>query len=177
MFSVVLTVLIPLVFEFSGGSPVGALVDRVVDTGVGTAIALGAIIAWPTREAPRMRDLLAAYGVAEGRWLEAILNACADSDQDGSLRSTRLAARRARTEAHNAVRLALAEPEADGRTAQPLRIVLAGNRSDQRVCAGARGDGPRWRARCPRQAIDPYLFTLHARFQETAVCDTGWRPA
>ena len=32
LFSAVLTVLIPLVFEFSGGSPVGALVDRVVDT-------------------------------------------------------------------------------------------------------------------------------------------------
>ena len=48
LFSVVLTVLIPLVVEFSGGSPVGALVDRVVRTGVGTAIALGAFILWPT---------------------------------------------------------------------------------------------------------------------------------
>ena len=167
LFSVVLTVLIPLVFEFSGGSPVGALVDRVVDTGVGTAIALGAIVVWPTREAPRMRDRLAAYVVAEGRWLEAILNACAGGDQDGSLRSTRLAARRARTEAHNAVRLALAEPRSRRPDAPPLRSVLAA--IDQisecaLVLAATVHDG----ARAPRQALIPYLFTLHARFQEIA---------
>jgi uncharacterized membrane protein YccC len=43
LFSVVLTVLIALLAEFSGGSPVGALLDRIVDTAAGTAIALGAI--------------------------------------------------------------------------------------------------------------------------------------
>ena len=167
LFSVVLTVLIPLVVEFSGGSAVGALVDRVVETGVGTAIALGAFILWPTRQAPRMRDRLAAYIVAEGRWLEAILNACVDGDPDGSLRSTRLAARRARTEAHNAVRLALAEPRSRRPDARPLRSVLAA--IDQisecaLVLAATVHDG----ARAPRQALIPYSSKLHARFREIA---------
>lgn len=59
LFSVVLTVLIALVVEFSGGSPVSALFDRIVDTAVGTAIALSTFTLWPTREGPQMLESLA----------------------------------------------------------------------------------------------------------------------
>ena len=41
LFSVVLVVLVALMVEFSGGSPIGALIDRLIDTAVGAGIALG----------------------------------------------------------------------------------------------------------------------------------------
>ena len=59
LFSIVLVALIALLVEFSGGSPVGALVDRILDTALGTAIALAAFIVWPTREVPRTLESLA----------------------------------------------------------------------------------------------------------------------
>ena len=40
---VLLTVLVALTAEFGGGSPIGALGDRLVDTGAGVALALIAI--------------------------------------------------------------------------------------------------------------------------------------
>ena len=120
LFSVVLVVLIALLVEFSGGSPVGALVDRILDTALGTAIALAAFIVWPTREMPRTLECLAEYVAAEGQWLDAILNAYAGDDLQ-PLRSTRLAARRARTEAWDAVRRALAEPPRRRPDDRPLR--------------------------------------------------------
>ncbi len=57
LFSVVLVVPAALLVEFSGGSPVGALIDRIVDTAVGAAIVLGAFTLWPTREAPQTHAL------------------------------------------------------------------------------------------------------------------------
>ena len=125
LFSLLLTVLIALLAEFSGGSPVGVLLDRIIDTAIGTAIALGAIMLWPTREAPRTLDRLRAYVAAEGEWLDAILTAYADGDAPQTLRTTRLAARRARTLARAAVQRSLAEPRRRRPDSAPLRAVLA----------------------------------------------------
>jgi uncharacterized membrane protein YccC len=125
LFSLLLAVLIALLAEFSGGSPVGVLLDRIIDTAIGTAIALGAIMLWPTREAPRTLDRLSAYVAAEGEWLDAILTAYADGDAPETLRTTRLAARRARTLARAAVQRSLAEPRRRRPDGAPLRAVLA----------------------------------------------------
>jgi hypothetical protein len=125
LFSLLLAVLIALLAEFSGGSPVGVLLDRIIDTAIGTAIALGAIMLWPTREAPRTLDRLRAYVAAEGEWLDAILTAYADGDAPQTLRTTRLAARRARTLARAAVQRSLAEPRRRRPDSAPLRAVLA----------------------------------------------------
>jgi uncharacterized membrane protein YccC len=125
LFSLLLAVLIALLAEFSGGSPVGVLLDRIIDTAIGTAIALGAIMLWPTREAPRTLDRLSAYVAAEGEWLDAILTAYADGDAPQTLRTTRLAARRARTLARAAVQRSLAEPRRRRPDGAPLRAVLA----------------------------------------------------
>lgn len=50
-----LTAVIALVAQFGGGSPIGALVDRSIDVGVGTIIALGVFLIYPSRSAPRPR--------------------------------------------------------------------------------------------------------------------------
>ena len=151
LFSVVLTVLIALLVQFSGGSPVGALLDRIVDTAVGTAIVLSTITLWPTREAPRMLESLALYVTAEGGWFDAILNAYAGDDRR-SLRSTRLAARRARMDAWDAVRRALAEPPPPASRRSTTARRAGRNRPDQRERAGTRRGRTRWRQRAARGA-------------------------
>jgi len=162
LFSVVLVVLIALLVEFSGGSPVGALVDRILDTALGTAIALAAFIVWPTREMPRTLERLTEYVAAEGQWLDAILNAYAGDDLQ-PLRSTRLAARRARTEAWDAVRRALAEPPRRRPDDRPLRSLLSAmDEISERALtlAAAVHDG----ARAPREALAPYRTALDRGF-------------
>ena len=108
LFSVLLAVLIALLVQFSGGSPVGALGYRLVDTAVGTAVALVAITVWPSREVVRTRQALATYVTLEGHWVDSALEACGDGDPGGA-RSARLATRAARSDAHEAVRRALAD--------------------------------------------------------------------
>jgi Fusaric acid resistance protein-like len=44
-----LTAVIALVAQFGGGSPIGALVDRSIDVGFGTIIALSVFLIYPTR--------------------------------------------------------------------------------------------------------------------------------
>ena len=179
LFSVVLVVLVALLVEFSGGSPVGALIDRIVDTAVGAAIALGTFTLWPTREAPETHERLAAFVTAQGRWLAAILNAYSDDSDGRLLRPTRLAARRARVEAWDSVRRALAEPPRRRPDARPLRAVLTAMDDISQsalVLAAAVHDG----ARAPREALAPYLIALSGSFDEIAASirdDTRASPA
>ena len=158
--------LIALLVEFSGGSPVGALLDRLLDTALGTAIALATYLAWPTHEAPHMLESLALYVTAEGRWLDTILNAYAG--QDGpSMRSMRLAARRARIIAWDAVRRALAEPPRRRPDDQPLGVMLTTMdeiSESALVLAAAVHDG----ARGPRDSLAPYRRALDAGFGDLA---------
>jgi len=152
LFSVVLVVLVALLVEFSGGSPIGALIDRLIDTAVGAGIALGAFTLWPTRETPDAHNGLAAFVTAQGRWLAAILNAYSDDSDRRLLRPTRLAARRARVEARDSVRRALAEPPRRRPDARPMRAVLTAMddvSGSALVLAAAVHDG----ARAPREAL------------------------
>jgi len=175
LFSVVLVVLVALLVEFSGGSAVGALINRIVDTAVGAAIALGAFTLWPTREAPETHERLAAFVTAQGLWLDAILNAYSDDGDRRLLRPTRLAARRARVEAWDSVRRALAEPPRRRPDARPLRAVLTAMddvSESALVLAAAVHDG----ARAPREALAPYLTALRGSFDEIAasIRDGTW---
>jgi len=57
--SVLLTVLVALLVEFGGGSPIGALGDRAIDTLAGAAIALGVVTVargWSGRRLTRPGD-------------------------------------------------------------------------------------------------------------------------
>jgi hypothetical protein len=112
LFSVVLTILVALIAQFGGGSAIGALESRLLDTAIGGAIALGAFAIWPTREAPRLKESLATLVDTHHRWLDAILGALgrADPYEPRRLRSLRLQARGARREAEAALARALAEP-------------------------------------------------------------------
>ncbi len=172
LFSVVLVVLVALLVEFSGGSPVGALIDRLVDTAVGAVIALAAFTLWPTREALNTHERLAAFVTAQGLWFETILNAYSDDTDRRMLRPTRLAARRARVEAWDSVRRALAEPPRRRPDARPLHAVLTAMddvSESALVIAAAVHDG----ARAPREALAPYLTALSGSFCAIAASIRG----
>jgi hypothetical protein len=88
---------------------------------------------------------------------------------------TVLIARRARTEATNAVGRASAEPPRRRPDDQPLRAVLAA--MDQvSECALVLAAGVHDGARAPRQALAPYRVTLGARFRDivSAVHASAW---
>jgi uncharacterized membrane protein YccC len=175
LFSVVLTVLIALLVEFSGGSPVGVLLDRVIDTAVGGAIALSAVVLWPTPEAPQTRECLAALVTAHRHWLDAILRAFSDADDRRALRSTRLATRRARAQARESVQRALAEPPRRRPKAWPLHDMLTAMDEISEcalVLAAAVHDG----ARAPRETLTPYRNALNGSFDNIAASlrDDTW---
>jgi uncharacterized membrane protein YccC len=175
LFSVVLTVLIALLAEFSGGSPVGALVDRIVDTALGTAIPLGAITLWPPPQAPRALDHLAVYVTAEGGWLDAILTAYADGDIGQALRSTRLDARRARAQAQDAVRRAMSEPRRRRPDGRLLRAVLAAMDEISEYALGlaaAVHDG----ARAHHDVAHRYRHEVRNSFRTISSCLQGGAP-
>jgi uncharacterized membrane protein YccC len=112
LFSVLLTVVIALLAQFAGGSPIGALEDRLLDTALGGAIALAAFALWPTREAATSGQRLAVLVDRQRAWLELVLSGFQDDAayDRSALRDRRLETRRARADAEAAVARAQAEP-------------------------------------------------------------------
>ncbi len=166
LFSVVLTVLVALLAGFSGGSPASALTDRIIDTAIGTAIALAAFTLWPTREQPKALEALTGFVTAEARWLDAILTAYSGTGDRQPVRSARLAARRARTQAREAVARALAEPprrRPDGRPWQGLLAAMDQVSECALVLVAAVHDG----ARVQQEALAPYRIALDDGFAAT----------
>jgi uncharacterized membrane protein YccC len=112
LFSVTLTVLVALMVDFAGGSAIGAVEERIVDTAIGAAIALGAFALWPTPEEPALRQRVTDLIAAHVRWLDAIVAGLADPaayDPDAMHRE-RQATRVARANAEAALQRAAAEP-------------------------------------------------------------------
>jgi uncharacterized membrane protein YccC len=112
LFSVLLTIVIALLAQFGGGSPIGALEDRLLDTALGGAIALAAFALWPTRETTTLGHRLSVLVERQRGWLDLVLAAYHDDDayDRAALRDRRLETRRARAEAEAAVDRAQAEP-------------------------------------------------------------------
>jgi uncharacterized membrane protein YccC len=169
IFTLIVTPLVALIVEFGGGSAVGAVDDRIVDTAIGGAIALGAFALWPTREATAVGTRLAALVDAMSRWVLELLAAFADpaAYDRATIRADRLAARRARTAAVASVQRALAEPEGHGTDPRLMRAVL--DCMDQvaergLVMASALHEG----IRRPHPGAAPYAAALGATFSEVS---------
>ncbi|HEY0277257.1 MAG TPA: FUSC family protein, partial [Solirubrobacterales bacterium] len=113
LFSVLLTIVIALLAQFGGGSPIGALEDRLLDTALGGAIALTAFALWPTTEAASSAHRLAVLVDHQRAWLGLVLSGLADDgvrEDRSALRGIRLKTRQARADAEAAVARAQAEP-------------------------------------------------------------------
>jgi uncharacterized membrane protein YccC len=165
IFTLIVTPLVALMVEFGGGSTVGAVDDRVVDTAIGGVIALGAFALWPTREAPAVGARLADLVDAMSRWVVELLAAFGDpaAYDRAAIRAERLSARRARTAAVASVQRALAEPEGHGLDPRLMRAIL--DCMDQvaergLVLASALHEG----LRRPHPGAVPYAAALGAAF-------------
>ena len=101
-----LTGAVVILLSFEGVAPGAAVIDRVINTAFGSALALLAYAAWPTWErahtATAQADLLVAYT----HYLEAL----ADADKPDQRRAARIEARRARTNAQASLERLRAEP-------------------------------------------------------------------
>ncbi|MCW2567553.1 MAG: hypothetical protein JWN54_1650, partial [Mycobacterium sp.] len=111
-FSACVTAVITVLLAFAGLPGFSTVVDRLIDTVAGGAIAMLAYLVWPTWEAVRLRRSLALLLEAQGRYGAAVLRAYADPEARDveALRRARLEARLARTNAEASVNRAFAEP-------------------------------------------------------------------
>jgi uncharacterized membrane protein YccC len=110
LFVTAVTALIALLTAFFGLPELAAARDRVADTLLGGALALGAYVAWPTWEAPQLPERLAEFVELQGRYAAAVVRAYADSNAGGDLRAIQAKARLARSNAEASVDRWLAEP-------------------------------------------------------------------
>ena len=170
LFSVLLTILVALLVAFAGGSAIGAVEERIVDTAIGAVIALGAFALWPTREEPALRASLQALVAAHVRWLDAVVTGLADParyDADAMVRE-RLATRVARANAEAALQHAAAEParrRPDIERATALLDVLARIDDGALVLTETVQDR---RDRGPEPVIGAWGEALHASLEQLA---------
>ncbi len=148
LFSVLLTVVIALLAEFGGGSPIGALEDRLLDTALGGAIALAAFALWPTRETATLGHRLSLLVDRQRDWLDLVLAGFHnDDDYDrAALRGRRLETRRAQGEAEAAVDRARAEParrRPDPHLGPPILVAMEQLAESTLVLASALHEGTR----------------------------------
>ena len=101
-----LTGTVVILLSFEGVDPGGAVIDRVINTAMGSAMALIAYVLWPTWERGRARAALADMLDAYARYLAAL---AAPGERDAH-RETRTAARMARTNAQASLERMRGEP-------------------------------------------------------------------
>jgi uncharacterized membrane protein YccC len=101
-----LTGTVVILLSFYGVNPANAVIDRVINTALGSGMALAAYFAWPTWERGRARAALADMLDAYARYLHAL----ARPAQRDVHRETRTAARTARSNAQASLERMRGEP-------------------------------------------------------------------
>ena len=100
VFSMCLTAFLVVVLEILGTPAVPTAEARLVDTAIGSAIALAAYLAWPTWEGLSAQEKFARVLETHRDYSTALLQAVGDSSADlARLRTLQTSARRARDEA------------------------------------------------------------------------------
>jgi len=119
-----LTGLVVLLLAFVGERPEPTVIARLIDTVLGSVVALAAYGLWPTWEKGRARDMLAQSLLAYATYLGAILTANAPERHEA-----RQGARVARINAEASVKRLLAEPATPPALAELAQSLLTnGNR-------------------------------------------------
>jgi len=105
-----LTGTVVILLSFEGVNPGAAVTDRVINTVLGSGMALLAYVVWPTWERGRSRGALADMLDAYANYLHVLTQ----SDQQQKRRETRSAARTARTNAQASIQRMRDEPATPG---------------------------------------------------------------
>ena len=171
IFTASTTALIVFFVAFEDVKTYTAVVDRLIDTAIGGALALGAFALWPTWESRRdVAANVAALLEADRSFLAAVLEGAETPTAAGreAVRRARSAARLARSNAEASLERALAEPERERGDVTAIAGVLLASRSlaaamlaiDARLL-----DEP---ARVPARAVAPLADRLDAALAELA---------
>ncbi|MDE3071963.1 MAG: FUSC family protein [Pseudomonadota bacterium] len=120
-----LTGTVVILLSFEGVNPGAAMLDRVINTALGSGMALLAYIVWPTWERSRARGALAAMLEAYAGYLHAL----AQPDRRNAHQETRTAARIARSNAEASIERMRSEPATPPELLALARALFAnGNR-------------------------------------------------
>jgi uncharacterized membrane protein YccC len=112
VYAAAITAWIVFFVALGGADEWPAVVDRLLDTTIGGALALGAYALFPTWESDHVRARIADLIEADRAYAKAVLQAWIDPGhyQADALYGERLNCRRVRTEAEGSIQLALSEP-------------------------------------------------------------------
>lgn len=120
-----LTGTVVILLSFEGVNPGNAVLDRVINTGLGCGMALLAYVAWPTWERTHAREALARMLEAYAAYLNDLLPPALVHARSGS----RSAARTARTNAQASIERLRSEPATPAELLALARALFAnGNR-------------------------------------------------
>ncbi len=158
-----LTGMVVLLLAFVGEAPEPTVLARLIDTIVGSAVALAAYGLWPTWEKGRTRETLARMLRAYADYLSALASGGAEERRDG-----RQAARVARVNAEASVKRLLAEPATPAALAELAQSLLTnGNRLARTVMTLEALLGHEERSRV-RTQLEPFIRESAAALAETA---------
>ncbi len=112
IFAFVLTAFVAALVSLSGAPPLQTVEDRVIDTLIGIALAIGSIIIWPTWSRVQAREALVKLLDADRAYFAAVMDGYLrpQSLAHATLRERRLQARLARSNAEATVQLSLRDP-------------------------------------------------------------------
>jgi len=111
LFSMLVTALVVVLVSFAGTPPFTASVDRIIDTVIGVALAMGAYAVWPSWERPQVPGNLAAMLNAYRHYFGTVMAGYTDPAADlAEIGRRRAAARLARSNAEASVQRAQNEP-------------------------------------------------------------------
>ncbi|HEX7341602.1 MAG TPA: FUSC family protein [Rhodanobacteraceae bacterium] len=122
---IALTGTVVILLSFEGTAPSAAVVERVINTAIGSAMALAAYLVWPTWERGRARDALANMLTAYAHYLGTLTR----RSNALTRRDARTAARAARSNAQASLERLRTEPTTSAALLDQARALLAsGNR-------------------------------------------------
>ena len=158
-----LTGMVVLLLAFVGEAPEPTVIARLIDTIIGSAVALAFYAAWPTWEKGRTRETLAEMLRAYGRYLASVADGVAQQRRDG-----RQGARMARVNAEASVKRLLAEPATPAALAELAQSLLTnGNRVARTIMTLEALLGYQ-QATPLRAPLEPFLRECAAALEELA---------
>ena len=158
-----LTGMVVLLLAFVGEAPEPTVIARLIDTIIGSAVALAFYAAWPTWEKGRTRETLAEMLRAYGRYLASVADGGAQQRRDG-----RQGARMARVNAEASVKRLLAEPATPAALAELAQSLLTnGNRVARTIMTLEALLGYQ-QATPLRAPLEPFLRECAAALEELA---------
>lgn len=165
-----LTGMVVLLLAFVGEPPEPTVLARLIDTLIGSAVALAAYGLWPTWEKGRAHETLAQMVLAYADYLSALATGDAHERRDG-----RQGARVARVNAEASIKRLLAEPATPAALAEFAHAMLTNGNRLARVIMTLEALIPHRGASAAGTPLKSFLLESAAALRELAEAQRGGR--